>query len=357
MPVQMQHPNIDFSALESLGQIPERMRMRDLRSQFSSGAFMGPNGELDYPKMIQALGGVDPAMGAKTAIGWEDSKALGAYRNDSIAAQNRPQYNADVGGFVDETNQTIIPAEGGGHRNPYAPMGKQTDAQAKAADQARRAAEAYKIITENSGVFETEGNVSAAAQLLPEGGITGWARNALSSSPRQQFDTAVDEFVNAINRRDSGQQVKDSERQSTINRYVPMRNDKPEVRAQKEKARRTVLEGIFGAAGPNFVPPDLNAPPPQANPYNDEGESWSQPAPGGSVPTQAGAAPLLPNGMADPAPQPKPEHVQKLQALLAQFQNDPAAQAEIMAEWERKYPQFGRGAADHFLGRDVQAGR
>jgi hypothetical protein len=56
------------------------------------------------------------------------------------------------------------------------------------------------------------------------------------------------------------------------------------------------------------------------------------------------------------APQPKPEHVQKLKALLAQYP-DPKDQAEIMAEWEKKYPQYGRGAADHFLGRDVQAGR
>jgi hypothetical protein len=56
------------------------------------------------------------------------------------------------------------------------------------------------------------------------------------------------------------------------------------------------------------------------------------------------------------APQPKPEHVSKLKELLAQYP-DPKDQAEIMDEWERKYPQYGRGAADHFLGRDVQAGR
>jgi hypothetical protein len=101
------------------------------------------------------------------------------------------------------------------------------------------------------------------------------------------------------------------------------------------------------------------------------------PAPTGEVPVQkvttvpfgpAGDTPTLdanPGYQADMASgrystkasaQPKPEHVSKLKELLAQYP-DPKDQAEIMDEWERKYPQYGRGAADAVLGRDVQAGR
>lgn len=68
-----------------LGQIGENLgtaigpgsRMRDLRNQFSSGAFNLPNGGYDYQKMYNAIGGVEPAAAAKMmaqgqgdALGW-----------------------------------------------------------------------------------------------------------------------------------------------------------------------------------------------------------------------------------------------------------------------------------------------
>lgn len=85
-----------------LGQIGENLgtaigpgsRMRDLRNQFASGAFTGPNGELDYDKMIQALGAVDPVLGAKTAVGWQDTKSDAEYREALLgfrmAEANKP---------------------------------------------------------------------------------------------------------------------------------------------------------------------------------------------------------------------------------------------------------------------------
>lgn len=50
---------IDFSALANLGQIPERLRMRDLRNKFASG------GITDFNAMVQALGAADPMAAAK----------------------------------------------------------------------------------------------------------------------------------------------------------------------------------------------------------------------------------------------------------------------------------------------------
>jgi hypothetical protein len=56
------------------------------------------------------------------------------------------------------------------------------------------------------------------------------------------------------------------------------------------------------------------------------------------------------------APQVRPEHKQQLIDALAKHP-DPRDQQELMDEWERTYPDYGRGAADHALGRDYQAGR
>lgn len=89
MPVEMRPAQIDFSALANLGQIPERLRMRGLRGQFASGAFMGPNGELNYPAMIQALGAVSPDEAARAAMNYAESQALGDYRNQTLSLQQQ----------------------------------------------------------------------------------------------------------------------------------------------------------------------------------------------------------------------------------------------------------------------------
>lgn len=69
-------PQVNWGALATIGTIPHRMRMRGLRDDFSSGKFVGPNGEINYPGMLQALGSADPVLGAKLAVNKANSDAL-----------------------------------------------------------------------------------------------------------------------------------------------------------------------------------------------------------------------------------------------------------------------------------------
>jgi hypothetical protein len=58
---------IDFSALEKLGEIPGRLRERELRGKFADGAFKNPDGSINYNEMYNAVGGVNPLAAAKLA--------------------------------------------------------------------------------------------------------------------------------------------------------------------------------------------------------------------------------------------------------------------------------------------------
>ncbi len=147
--------------------------------------------------------------------------------------------------------------------NPYAPPGKLTDEQAKAAGFANRMAASNDIIGKfeniNSGVLgNLEGVVSNAAPAL--------ANPALSAN-RQQFIQAQRDFINAILRRESGAVISDQEFANARQQYFPQPGDGADVIEQKRQNRIEATKGIMGAAGKNYQPPksfQQNAPQQQA---------------------------------------------------------------------------------------------
>jgi hypothetical protein len=293
---------------------------------------LGP--DADWNAIAKSVMDIDPQLGLKLKIeGMQADKPI------------RWGVNPVDGSFFNPENPTQTIRSGA--TNPYF-TGKQTPDQAKAADHASIAAEAYRNLAEIGDINKADEGypLSRAAQILPDSGWGGALKDYASTDKRQRYNNATRVFVNALNRRESGAEVKQSEIDEALRNYIELPTDKPELKAQKARNRQIKMQGLFAAAGPNFTPPSLDAP-------------SAPPPPAGETPTLD----ANPEYQADMAAgrygkrvEPAPEHKAKLEALLAQYP-DPKDQAEIMAEWEKKYPQYGRGAADYTLGRDVQAGR
>lgn len=145
-----------------------------------------------------------------------------------------------------------IPGQTQAPRNPYAPAGKVTDEQAKAAGYANRMAESNDIINSLQGINQTPSGWvgGVVSNTLPAG-----VANQVVGQDRQKFIQAQRDFINSILRRESGAVISDSEFASARQQYFPQPGDSPEVLKQKEQNRRTALEGIMGAAGPSYTPP------------------------------------------------------------------------------------------------------
>lgn len=73
---------------------------------------------------------------------------------------------------------------------------------------------------------------------------------ALQSPEFQQFTQAGEMLINAINRKQSGAAVSESEWQRAFERYLPQGGDSAEVQAQKKAVRDTQLQNFMNAAGP-----------------------------------------------------------------------------------------------------------
>ena len=144
--------------------------------------------------------------------------------------------------------------------NPYAPNGKTTDDQAKAALYANRMAASNDII----GKFENinqgpSGNIGGVVSNLAPS-----LSNPMMSADRQQFNQAQRDFINAVLRRESGAVIADSEFTNARQQYFPQPGDSKEVLAQKAANRLTAIQGIMGAAGKQYQPPANYRQQPQA---------------------------------------------------------------------------------------------
>lgn len=135
--------------------------------------------------------------------------------------------------------------------NPYSPAGKVTDEQAKASGYANRMAASNDIIARF-------GNINDGASGYFGGVISNLAPNASNtvvSADRQQFNQAQRDFINAILRRESGAVISDSEFSNARHQYFPQPGDSAEVLKQKAANRLNAIQGIMGAAGPQYQPP------------------------------------------------------------------------------------------------------
>lgn len=249
MAVPFQFATPDFSRLAQIGQNIGAMRRQQNISKILAGVPM-KDGVPDFNAAYQAL-----ASGGYP----DEAMKVARFAQDQFDAPDW-QANPVTGQYFNrkDPTQTI----GSGATNPYFRGGKETDAQARAASYGDRATAAYNAIVNAGDIENTDRDISTAAQFLPD----GWLKNKLSSSNRQVFNQAADDFVNAINRRDSGYQVSEIERQRALQLYIPRPNDKPELLARKAQARRVLLEGLYASAGPNYIPQPLQeapAAPPQ----------------------------------------------------------------------------------------------
>jgi hypothetical protein len=137
--------------------------------------------------------------------------------------------------------------------NPYAPAGKQTDEQAKAALYARRMFQAERILrdpkVESAATSVTEQIGGAIGNRVP----FGMGRGAMSES-FQKYDQAKRDFVNAVLRRESGAVISDQEFANAEKQYFPAPGDTPKVLQQKRQNREEAIRGITGAAGRSYRP-------------------------------------------------------------------------------------------------------
>ncbi len=90
---------------------------------------------------------------------------------------------------------------------------------------------------------------TALSRTAREGGIKGAFANATLGAKDQQFLQAAQQFINAINRRDSGANITVAEWEDAFTRYLPRKGDSKQVRAQKAKARQIEIEGLKSGAG------------------------------------------------------------------------------------------------------------
>lgn len=145
-----------------------------------------------------------------------------------------------------------VPGENKQPLNPFAPAGKMTDAQANAALYANRMAESNDILSRyndiNKGVGGWAGGV--VSNVAPSG-----VANNMLGKDRQQFMQAQRNFINAVLRRESGAVISDQEFDNARQQYFPQPGDSAEVIQQKSQNRLTAIQGIMGAAGPSYRPP------------------------------------------------------------------------------------------------------
>lgn len=120
-------------------------------------------------------------------------------------------------------------------------------------DQAKNAGFADRMVAANAIISDEK---LQAAQM--DAGKIGWSKvpvlgNAMVGTEYQQADQARRDFINAVLRRESGAVISDSEFDNANKQYFPQPFDGPEVLKQKAANRKTAIEGVIRAAGPNYV--------------------------------------------------------------------------------------------------------
>jgi hypothetical protein len=160
---------------------------------------------------------------------------------------------------IHKANNTVerVPIAGGqegeGPANPYAPAGKQTDDQAKAALYARRMFQAERILRDPAVVAAATSIKEQAAGEIGNRLPLGMGRGVMSEA-FQRYDQAKRDFVNAVLRRESGAVISEAEFANAEKQYFPAPNDDPKTLRQKQQNREEAIRGITGAAGRAHTP-------------------------------------------------------------------------------------------------------
>jgi hypothetical protein len=210
-----------------------------------SSTFAQPRGEVSPPKPeLREFGGKvykwDPGTQSLTLV----PNVSGTDRRTPapVLKQN------ERGEWVPVDPETGLDASG----KPVAgPRGaKPTEFEQKSAAYYRRATDGEGNLGRLEKVGYTPGAwATALSRTAREGGIKGALANATLGAKDQQFLQAAQQFINAINRRDSGANITAVEWEDAFTRYLPRKGDSKQVRAQKAQARRIEIEGLKSGSG------------------------------------------------------------------------------------------------------------
>lgn len=221
---------------------------------------VGPDGTINYDRAISQLIQIDPVLGMKLATEREAARSLGDYRSGQLgleymqATKPRTALDPNSGGVVNlDTGQPVGEPEA--PANPYAPRGKMTESQAKAATYVNRMSESHKVITDLENIM----------QKHPGEGVATWAFGPDATAPfvspdMQKVLQAQRDFVNSVLRRESGAVIAAEEFANARQQYFPQPGDSPEVIAQKRQNRLNTMKGVSGEAGRNYQPPEFYDP-------------------------------------------------------------------------------------------------
>jgi hypothetical protein len=127
-----------------------------------------------------------------------------------------------------------------------------TEQQSKDLFFGQRAMQGHDLI--NKYTEEGDRNALAAKNILSRVPIVGDAANAASrqfySKATQLLDAGTINFIAAINYKQSGANITDTEWRNAFDSYIPVAGDTPEVRSWKSDNRQKAIEAIFNTAGP-----------------------------------------------------------------------------------------------------------
>jgi hypothetical protein len=220
----------------------------------------GPDGTVDYNKVRDVLASAGDPKGALLA-----DKLYGETEDDSFDSDPYGRiYSRRTGRFTNnEGGGSPVDAHSGVINKNWHPHKSQDEA--KAGSFHKEAAVANSEIEGLGNVPGEENWISGAASAIDkagDGGIIGSIAHQFTQPGRKQYDNAASRFINAINRRESGQQVRASEWQDAYERYLPRKGDDPETLRRKAYARKVKLDGIAGEAGPMYDPNSVAPLPP-----------------------------------------------------------------------------------------------
>ena len=82
--------------------------------------------------------------------------------------------------------------------------------------------------------------------IITEANVWDWAQGLVKTKEGKVYKSIVDDFINAMLRRESGAAISEQEYQRYYNTFFPNYNDPPEVLAQKAKKREVAISQIAG---------------------------------------------------------------------------------------------------------------
>lgn len=293
-------PAVDFySQLSGLGDVIQANRAAQAkRDAFAQATMPGADGKIDYGRAVLGLAQVDPqaaallaqrqnhedllkqqqaeaarqtARDAVTDKHWNADYGLRKAAGDragedkyTIKEQTDPNTGATTFVRVKTTGpEGVIPVGAPAPttpNNPFSSGGKFNGDQGKAAGFTDRMLQSEGIL---SGV-----NPSPGAEGPPVPGVqdqgkdiaqTGLSKipgvgNFAVSEPRQKYNQAKADFINAQLRRESGAAIAQSEFDNADKQYFPVPGDSPAVVKQKAGNRRAAIEAMGREGGGSYKP-------------------------------------------------------------------------------------------------------